>query len=108
MTLRRRIAITGLGAVSPLGNTLALLQWQPGRAELHDSRGVRPYASLDELAASVTGTPIPLAALFDWLHGQPREAAGWSADLSRLDAGRLTARRHQPLPSAELRLVLDR
>jgi len=35
-------------------------------------------------------------------------AAGWSADLSQLESGRLTARRTQPLPAAELRLILER
>ena len=46
--------------------------------------------------------------LFAWLRGQPEEVAGWHADLSQLDAGRLRAQRQMPLPTAELRIVLDR
>jgi len=35
-------------------------------------------------------------------------ASGWQADLSALSAGRITATRLQPLPTAVLRVVLDR
>jgi outer membrane lipoprotein LolB len=97
-----------LSLSSPLGSTLAVMQWQPGQALLRQGEQTRRYASLDELAAAVTGTPLPLAALFDWLHGTPQTAEGWQADLSRLPEGRLTARRLLPPPAAELRLVLER
>jgi outer membrane lipoprotein LolB len=97
-----------LNLSSPLGSTLAVLQWQPGQALLRQGKQTRNYASLDELAAAVTGTPLPLAALFDWLHGKPQSVKGWQADLSRLSDGRLTARRLQPPPAAELRLILER
>ena len=94
---------------SPLGNVLAVMQWQPGKALLRQGEQSRSYASLDELSAAATGgTPLPVGALFGWLHGQPQAVDGWQADLSRLDDGRLTARRLMPLPTAELRVVLDR
>lgn len=95
--------------LSPLGSTIARLLWQPGRATLQQGGQERVYASLDELAELATGTPLPVAVLFAWLHGQPQEAGGWKADLSRLKKdGRLTARRLTPSPAAELRVVLER
>lgn len=95
--------------LSPLGSTIARLFWQPGRATLQQGGQERVYNSLDELAELATGTPLPVAVLFAWLHGQPQEADGWKADLSRLKKdGRLTARRLTPSPAAELRVVLER
>ena len=47
------------------------------------------------------------AALFDWLQGRATAAAGWQVDLSRMEQGRLSARRHDPQPPAALRIVLD-
>lgn len=95
--------------LSPLGSTIARLFWQPGRATLQQGGQERVYNSLDELAELAMGTPLPVAVLFAWLHGQPQEADGWKADLSRLKKdGRLTARRLTPSPAAELRVVLER
>lgn len=93
---------------NPLGGIAARLVWQPGLATLQANGAIRPYDSLETLAEQATGSPIPLAALLDWLHGKNTAVPGWQADLSRLDDGRLTALRHQPLPSATLRLVLDK
>jgi outer membrane lipoprotein LolB len=47
--------------------------------------------------------------LFDWLLGQPTEAAGWQADLTRLVVGKLTAERAADAnaPAATLRIALD-
>lgn len=92
---------------SPLGSTLAVMQWQPDEALLRQGENIRRYESLDALAQEVTGTPLPVRALFGWLRGQPQAVPGWSADLSALAAGRLSARRLMPLPTAELRVVLD-
>jgi outer membrane lipoprotein LolB len=98
-----------LSLTSPLGSTLAVMQWQPSQALLRQpGKPTRNYASLEELAAAVTGTPLPLAALFDWLHGKPQAVKGWQADLGHLSEGRLTTRRLQPPPAAELRLILER
>ena len=93
----------------PLGGTLAVLAWAPGSATLRSpSSPVRQFESLDALAAHVTGTPIPVAALFDWLAGIDTPVPGWQADLSQFSQGRVRARRLQPLPAADLRLALDR
>jgi outer membrane lipoprotein LolB len=93
---------------NPLGGTLARLVWQPGSAALHANGEVRLFGSLDALVAQATGAPLPLAALFDWLHGSNTPVPGWQANLARLDDGRLTAVRNQPEPTATLRLVLDK
>jgi len=93
-----------LQLTSPLGNTLASVVWSPGRAELRQGAQTTRKETLDELTAELGGTPLPVAALFAWLRGQPLEASGWHADLSRHPEGRVTARRTQPLPGAELRI----
>ena len=97
-----------LTLTSPIGSTLAVMQWQPGEALLRQGEQLRRYASLDQLAQEVTGTALPVRALFGWLRGQPQSVPGWQADLSRLVDGRLSAQRQMPLPTAELRVVLDR
>ncbi len=97
-----------LSLTSPLGSTLAVMQWQRGEALLRQGEQTHSFASLDDLAATVTGTPLPVRALFGWLNGTPQSVEGWDADLSRLPDGRMTARRLMPLPTAELRVVLDR
>ena len=93
--------------VSPLGTTLAQLRWSPQVALLRNDGQTRAFESLDALATEATGTDIPIAALFLWLQGQAAAADGWQADLSQLNEGRLVARRAQPEPAAELRLILD-
>jgi outer membrane lipoprotein LolB len=93
---------------NPLGGTVARLEWQPGTAALHARGEVRQFNSLEALVTEATGAPLPLAALFDWLRGNNTPVPGWQADLSRLDDGRLTALRNQPLPTATLRVVLDK
>jgi outer membrane lipoprotein LolB len=96
-----------LSLYSPLGATLAQLRWAPGMAELQADGQRREYPSIDALTQEATGTALPLPALFAWLDGQPADVPGWQADLSRIADGRLIARRSAPLPTAELRIVLQ-
>lgn len=92
---------------APLGNIAAALSWSPQAAVMRARGEVTQYESLDALIQQALGTAVPVAALFAWLRGDPVMAAGWSADLSQKAAGRITARRTEPLPQAELRLVLE-
>lgn len=92
---------------SPLGNTLATVVWTPQSAELRQGGQVTRRGSLDELTTELSGTPVPVAALFGWLRGVQGEVPGWQADLSRRAEGRVTARRSAPLPTAELRVVFQ-
>lgn len=93
---------------TPLGSVLSELRWTGSGATLTSGDATRHFDSLQALASEVTGTPIPIAALFAWLQGRGDTAAGWQADLSRLAEGRLSATRTTPPPGAELRLILDR
>ncbi len=92
---------------SPLGNTLLAARWSPLEAILYAGDTPRSYASIDELIEKSTGAPLPVAALFDWLAGKSTASEGWLPDLRQQRAGRINARRNQPLPPSELRIVLD-
>jgi outer membrane lipoprotein LolB len=92
---------------SPLGNTVASVQWTPDSAELRQGEQITRRATLDELTTELAGTALPVAALFAWLSGEAVEASGWQVDLSGQPEGRVSARRTQPLPSAELRIVFQ-
>lgn len=97
-----------LSLISPLGSVLGVLRWSPGEAVLDSGNGkIQRFASVDELMAQATGAAVPLAALFAWLEGEPASASGWSADLSRQKEGRISAKRTDPAPQADLRVVLD-
>lgn len=91
---------------SPLGNTLAMLRWQPGEATLQTGQQMRQAASLDALLQAAAGSPIPVVALFDWLQGIATPAPGWQVDLSGLSDGRVLAQRSDPPPPATLRIAL--
>jgi outer membrane lipoprotein LolB len=105
----RGSAIAGeLWLYSPLGSTLAKLSWSSGMARLEQGESIRESRSLDSLLRELTGQPLPIAALFDWLHGNPSPATGWQADLHAAPEGRIIATRTQPLPRATLRIALSR
>lgn len=93
--------------LNPLGNIVARVQWSPGQASAQQGTQTRQASSLDELTQDLLGTSLPIAALFDWLQGNPTVAAGWQADLDARSEGRILARRTDPLPEASLRIVLD-
>ncbi len=90
---------------SPLGTTLASVRWSPQGAELRQGDRFEHRSSLDELTTEISGTALPVTALFGWLRGDNTTADGWTADLSQQPQGRITARRTTPQPSAELRLL---
>ncbi len=92
---------------SALGQTLATVRWSAQGAELQRGNETTRRDSLDALTAELSGAPLPVLAMFDWLAGREAPAGGWRADLSQHGNGRLVARREQPLPSAELRLVFE-
>jgi len=96
-----------LALFTPLGGTLAVLAWQPGSATLNANGQTREFDSLDALVAHVTGSVIPVAALFDWLRGIDTAVPGWHADLSQVAQGRIAAKRREPPPEADLRVMLE-
>lgn len=95
---------------SPLGNTVAKLSWTPQTAALSANNTTTNYPSTDALITTVTGTTLPLPALFDWLAGVSTPVEGWETDLSSMqnvDNRRLVAKRNSPLPTVELRIALE-
>lgn len=96
-----------LTLLSPLGNVLARIDWTPEHARLLSGGSTQESTSLDTLLAQVTGTALPVRALFDWLRGVQTTASGWQANLSDIDRGRLEATRHTPAPRATLRVAFE-
>jgi outer membrane lipoprotein LolB len=93
--------------ISPLGTTLAHMEWTPDSATLVAEGKQQHFDSLQALAIATTGTDLPVASLFAWLQGRADEALGWQADLSELANGRLGAH-HLEEVQAELKIILDR
>lgn len=94
--------------LSPIGTTLARLEWTPQGARLEQGQQQVDSTSLQRLGARLTGTELPIAALFEWLAGRQAEAPGWQVDLSAHAQGRISAERREPSPGAVLRIALDR
>jgi len=94
---------------SPLGNQLAVLQWQPGLARLEQAGQIWQNQDLDALLIQLTGTTLPLKAMIDWLQARPTESPGWIADLSRIQQGRLSVQSTPTAgqPAVSLRLILE-
>ena len=92
---------------SPLGTTLASMQWDAQSATLIANGKQQGFDSLQELARQVTGADLPVASLFAWLDGRAEESPGWQVDLSELPNGRLQAQ-HTEEVQAELKIILDR
>ena len=93
---------------TPLGTTAAALSWSTQTAVMRSNGNIRTFESLDALIKQALGTDIPVTALFAWLAGDNVQVAGWRADLTQHADGRITARRTEPTPVAELRLVLEK
>lgn len=101
---------------SPLGNSLAQLSWTPQSAVLKANNETKEYPSTSALIEQVTGTAIPLNALFDWMAGKDTPAEGWEVDVSAMKSPnasaetvqRFVAKRMSPLPTAELRIAIDK
>lgn len=105
--LKGSAAAGELTLLNPLGNVIAQLTWSPGLAVLNNGSETRQSTSLSTLVGELTGSELPIDALFGWLKGEPVQATGWQADLSALTQGRLTATRHAPAPRTELRVILN-
>ena len=93
---------------TPLGGVLAQLQWDAQQATLVRGEQRWQQRSVDQLMRQLVPDAVPLASLFDWLQGRQTPDPSWLVDLSALPQGRVQAQRLQPLPRAQLRVVLDR
>ena len=109
--LQGRAAQGSLSLFSPV-STVAVMNWSPQEAVLRSSGSgstpPRRFASLDDMLMEVSGAPLPVAALFEWLGGRHAVAPGWTVDLSQQPTGRIIANRKLPAPALELRVVLEK
>ena len=66
---------------NPLGSTELSLTAPPGSVPLSDNKG-QPYTATDaeEMIGRLTGMPIPLNSLRQWIIGLPGEATDYSLD----------------------------
>jgi outer membrane lipoprotein LolB len=96
-----------LDVFSPLGTTLASLQWTSQEAVLQQGQQQQRFASIADLTERLTGTQLPMRELFDWLNGHPTAVAGWQTDVSQLSSGWLFATRTSPAPAVSLKIKLD-
>ena len=66
---------------NPLGSTELSLTAQPGNVQLIDNKG-QTYSATDaeEMIGRLTGMPIPLNSLRQWIIGLPGEATDYSLD----------------------------
>lgn len=97
-----------LAFFSPLGSTVARLQWGSDGAHLQSSGQTQDFDSLDALTLHTTGAVLPVASLFAWLKGEESDTPGWQVDLQGLPNGRLSAQRTAPEPPAQLKIILER
>jgi outer membrane lipoprotein LolB len=108
---------------TPLGTVMARASWKPGEVRLSTPEGDTGFDDLDALTREMLGEPLPVAALFDWLHGRPWPGAastasvsaaepgfeqlGWAVNLARFDEAWVLARRERA-PTVTVRAKLDR
>lgn len=107
---------------TPLGSLMGRATWTPQRVALVTPQGETVFPDLDALTREVLGETVPVAAMFDWLRGQPWPAAtsqprddgapgfrqlGWSVGLARFDEALITAVRDRP-PAVTVQVKLDR
>lgn len=95
-----------LQLLTPIGSTAAWIEWTTTQAWLKAPAPARKFANLDDLSGHLLGTSVPVLALFEWLGGNALPVDGWTTDLSQREQGKIVARRTQPLPITELRLVI--
>ena len=105
--LQGRPAEGELVLTSPLGTTLARMQWNADSATLTANGEQKNFGSLQELVQQATGSDLPVASLFAWLQGRDGAAPGWQVDLKDLENGRIQAH-HIEAVEADLKIILER
>lgn len=107
-TLRGSPSNGSLSLYTPLGSTVAQIQWSPDGALLLGQGAPRHFDTLEGLTLSLTGAELPITGLFAWLEGSTVEATGWQIDRADLQNGLLLAHRDSASASIELKVLLDR
>ena len=93
--------------LTPIGTTAARAQWSPERVVVQRGQSQQTFIDTDSMMVALTGAPLPLDALFDWLRGASTAVPGWSVELGSPQSHRLIARRTAPEPTLTLRVVLN-
>jgi len=96
-----------LRLATPLGTTLADMQWSANAATLQTGGKTQHFDSLPALVRHVTGTDLPITNLFAWLQGIALPAANWQVDLTEMASGRISAQRIATDSPADLKIILD-
>lgn len=98
-----------LRLTTPVGTTVAQVNWAPGIATVQTSDETLSFSNLNELTQRYFQQTVPIVALFDWLAGKPtvQEVPGWQVDFSRAGKGIITAQRQTPKPRVRLRAIVD-
>ena len=91
-----------------VGTTLARMSWSAQEALLQTGTTVRAYPSLRELTLTALGADLPFEVLIQWLRGVSAAKDGWQSDLREFETGRISAKRHNPEPTVDLKIILDR
>jgi outer membrane lipoprotein LolB len=102
--LRGQALAGDMTLLSPLGQTLVVLQWSPSGARWVQHGQTREFESVAAMTEALSGQPIPLQALFDWLRGQPSSVPGWQVDTQAWHQGKISAKRSHP--PAELKVIV--
>lgn len=113
-----------LDLMTPMGSQVARVHWTDAEAWLQTDQGNRHFNTLGELSQEVLGESLPLAALMNWVQGQPApdlpaptnpqpnsfEQSGWQIDTTDIGIGRLIAQRpaSASLRGVTVRIRLDR
>jgi outer membrane lipoprotein LolB len=107
--LRGNAEMGELDLLTPLGQIVMQLRWQPDMAMILRGNERQVFANADDLIQRATGAELSLAQLFAWLRGEPLQSSAqtWQVDLENHANGRIIARRSMPTP-AVLRIALNK
>ena len=92
-----------LRLISPIGHSLALVNWSGDQATLQEGTQIQSFASMDELTRVLTGAALPLPDLMAWLNQDGPAIEGWQISAHKeTRARRIIATRQTPEPPLHL------
>jgi outer membrane lipoprotein LolB len=97
-----------LSLYTPLGITVAHVQWSPESVVLFGQGEPRQFATLDALTLALTGTELPIASLFAWLDGSQKVDPQWRIERADLENGVWIAHRDFGASSVDVKVLLER
>lgn len=94
---------------TPVGTTVAQVEWAPDHATVQTDKEMLTFRNLDELTSSYFNQTVPVAALFDWLAGKQtqQDVPGWDVNLSAANEGIIKAERSDLAPQVKLRAKVE-